>query len=78
MLHLHPISRAGRLLASVAVATTAATIVLLPDRDPQPGGQATLVVPILPLKWARDDSLPDTADTLSHEQLSDGEQAPTF
>jgi hypothetical protein len=86
MLHLdlRPTSHTSRLLALGVVALAAATMVFELRPHPQTSAPVTLAAPISPdlsmgrAARAHDDSLPDTADTLSHERLPDEEPAATF
>lgn len=79
MSRLHSKSRARQLLASVAIASTAASIGWALGRHSLPGEQVASAAnsPVL-AGWVHDDSVPDSADTLSHERLPDQEAAPTF
>jgi hypothetical protein len=83
MLHsdLQSASHSRRLLAVAAIAATAATVVFSVGLHPQASRAVSLSAPVsstLSAVWAHDDSVPNTADTLSHEQLADEDSAPTF
>jgi hypothetical protein len=63
------------------MAAVVVTIVFAVAPHPQTGRPVSLGAPVLPAVgavWAHDDSVPSTADTLSHERLSDEEPASTF
>lgn len=77
---LHSRSRARRLLASVAIASTAASISWALGRHAQSSEPVSLAAPsqAIVAGWEHDDSVPDSADTLGHERLPDEEAAPTF
>jgi hypothetical protein len=76
----HSASPSRRLLAFAAIAATAATVVLAAGFRPPHVGPASssASAPTSGGVWSHDDSVPETADTLSHERLADEEPAATF
>jgi len=83
MLHndVHSSSPSRRLLAVAAIAATAAAVAFAVSFHPQASEPVFLPAPMSSTSgagWSRDESLPDTADTLKHERLADEAPAPTF
>ena len=76
--------RSQRLLVTLALVFVSAGAGFAVGRHPDigKGAQAASLVPGVALRGSvaptHDDSVPDTADTLSHEKLRDEEGAPTF
>ena len=81
--HRHTDMRWQRLLVTLALVFVSAGAGFAVGRHPDigKGAQAASVTPASRGGTAaptHDDSVPDTADTLSHEKLRDEEGAPTF
>ena len=73
-------SASRRLIALAAMAATAATIAFSMGAHPTASGSVSSYAPVSTFAavWSHDDSVPNTADTLSHERLADEEAAPSF
>lgn len=65
----------------LTVAAIVAAVAVFAACQPRANGRVSLAAPAvqkLVAAWAHDDSVPDTANTLSHETLADDEPASTF